>query len=200
MIQTFVILSLMLSLLAGKFISSKYTLAENPPITHKVYFDIEQDGGSLGRVTIGLFGTIMPNTVDNFRKFATADDSSYGYKGSIFHKAIPDFMIQGGDGEYGNKSMYGDRLTSSNTLKHDRKYRVSVATAVKTIEGSQFSITTGVVPWFSSVTSCLVRLWMDLKLSTRSGRQRATLVSSHLRKSRSSLAASCQWRPPRRSL
>ena len=35
-------------------------LPENPPITNKVYLDIEEDGKSLGRITIGLFGTVVP--------------------------------------------------------------------------------------------------------------------------------------------
>lgn len=35
-------------------------LPKNPPVTNKVYFDVEEDGKSIGRITIGLFGTVVP--------------------------------------------------------------------------------------------------------------------------------------------
>ncbi|RKP30364.1 hypothetical protein METBISCDRAFT_23371 [Metschnikowia bicuspidata] len=127
-------------------------LPKNPEITHKVFFDIEQDGVALGRITIGLFGTVVPKTVENFRQLAISTDPEFSYKGSIFHRVIPNFMIQGGDYEtnqgFGGNSIYGGKFHDENfTLQHDRLYRLSMANAGRNTNGSQFFITTDVTSW-----------------------------------------------------
>lgn len=129
-------------------------LAENPAITDKVYFDITEAGKPLGRITIGLFGDVVPRTVDNFKRIAIGKESDpkLTYTGSVLHRIISDFMLQGGDFEtgqgYGGYSVYGSKFKDENfDLKHDRPYRLSMANAGRDTNGSQFFITTAVTNW-----------------------------------------------------
>ena len=133
-------------------VQAKSPPPENPPITDKVYFEIVEDDKPIGTITIGLFGTVVPKTVKNFRELAASSDSSFGYVDSIFHRIIPQFMLQGGDFEtgqgYGGKSIYGGKFPDENfQLKHDRKYRLSMANAGRDTNGSQFFITTEKTSW-----------------------------------------------------
>jgi peptidyl-prolyl cis-trans isomerase A (cyclophilin A) len=107
-----------------------------------------------GDITLELFEQRAPRTVENFLGLATGDrewsDPDTGetrtdslYEGTIFHRIIPDFMIQGGDpegtGRGGPGYTFDDEFHED--LNHDGAGVLSMANRGPNTNGSQFFIT-----------------------------------------------------------
>ncbi|XP_007456875.1 PREDICTED: E3 SUMO-protein ligase RanBP2 isoform X2 [Lipotes vexillifer] len=110
-----------------------------------VFFDVCADDEPLGRITMELFSNIVPQTAENFRALCTGE-KGFGFKNSIFHRVIPDFVCHGGDitkhDGTGGRSIYGDKFEDENfDMKHTSPGLLSMANQGQDTNNSQFFIT-----------------------------------------------------------
>ncbi|XP_077988409.1 peptidyl-prolyl cis-trans isomerase B-like [Glandiceps talaboti] len=124
-------------------------------VTKKAWLDIEVDDDYLGRITIGLFCETVPITCQNFAALARGNwrnDENFGYKNSLIHRVVQDFVIQGGDITVGDgtggKSIYGPTFADENFyLSHKGPGWVSMANSGTDTNNSQFFITMNKARW-----------------------------------------------------
>ena len=149
---------------------------------------------NMGDIRLELFPEQAPNTVKNFTSLAKGErewiDPSTGqqtsrplYDGTIFHRVIDGFMIQGGDplgtGTGGPGYQFNDEIHPD--LNFDKPYLLAMANAGKRMgkgtNGSQFFITVAPTPWllgnhtiFGEVIDDESKRVVDAIATTRTGR------------------------------
>jgi peptidyl-prolyl isomerase D len=125
-----------------------------PPKRPRVFFDMKLGNENAGRIVFELYNDglsrfnhetwliepVVPKTAENFRALCTgekgknADGIPLHYEGSIFHRVIKSFMIQGGDFTKGNgtggESIYGEKFDDESfAIKHSKPFLLSMANA-----------------------------------------------------------------------
>jgi peptidyl-prolyl cis-trans isomerase A (cyclophilin A) len=120
-------------------------------------------GTTEGNITVRLFEADAPITVKNFIELAEgsrewvhpttrAKSNDKLYNGTIFHRVIPDFMIQGGDptgtGMGGPGYRFQDE-TKGSPHRFDKPGKLAMANSGPNTNGSQFFITVAPTPWLT---------------------------------------------------
>ncbi len=115
---------------------------------------------SMGDIRVRLLSETAPKTVENFVGLATGQrtwtDPKTGeersdslYNGTVFHRVIPDFMIQGGDplgtGTGGPGYQFEDEVQGGPSF--DKPGYLAMANAGPNTNGSQFFVTVAATPW-----------------------------------------------------
>lgn len=124
----------------------------------------------MGTFTIELYHLHAPVTCKNF---ATLSERGY-YNGTIFHRIISGFMIQGGDptgSGRGGSSIYGGKFKDeiSRLLKHTGAGVVSMANSGPDTNGSQFFVTLAPTAWLDGKHTIFGRISAGMSVIKRLG-------------------------------
>ena len=137
---------------------------------------------SEGNFTAQLFDDQVPNTVANFAGLADGSKewtdprsgrktTSRYYDGTIFHRVIDGFMIQGGDplgqGTGGPGYTFADEFSPK--LRHDRAGLLSMANRGPNTNGGQFFITLAPTPWLDNKHSIFGEVVEGMEVVKKSG-------------------------------
>ena len=111
--------------------------AEQVEVTNRVFLDVDIDGKPAGRIVLGLFGKVVPKTVKNFVELVQRENDK-GYRGTVFHRVIPGFIVQGGAGI---TSIYGNRFPDENFHVRHSTGALSMANEGVNTNNAEFFIT-----------------------------------------------------------
>jgi peptidyl-prolyl isomerase G (cyclophilin G) len=116
------------------------TKADSSTSGSRCFFDVTLGGVKVGRVIFQLFDERAPRTCRNFRALCTGEggigqttEKPLHYKGTVFHRVIKGFMLQGGDFVNGNgtggESIYGGTFDDEDLtgMKHEKPFLLSMA-------------------------------------------------------------------------
>jgi len=128
---------------------------------------------TMGVIVVELYTDHAPQTCKNF---STLAQRGY-YNDIIFHRIIPDFMIQTGDPTgtgRGGTSIYGEKFADeiSPSLKHTGAGVLSMANSGPNTNGSQFFITLAPTPWLDGKHTIFGRVKSGMRVVERMGRVR----------------------------
>lgn len=129
----------------------------SPSFTHTKENDMKKDRPvvtvetTAGTFEVTLYPDIAPKASENFLKHA----ETHYYDGTVFHRIIPEFMIQGGDPDgtgAGGESIWGKPFEDefSADAKFDKPGLLAMANRGPKTNGSQFFITTAATPWLNN--------------------------------------------------
>jgi peptidyl-prolyl isomerase D len=134
-----------------------YSIMVRPHVFFEVKFTDKSGKACQGRIEMELYDDVVPKTSENFKTLCTTGvpsgpQAGKNYRNSLFHRVIPDFMIQGGDFTRGDGtggvSIFGAKFADENfKLRHTKSFLLSMANAGPNTNGSQFFITTVPCPW-----------------------------------------------------
>jgi peptidyl-prolyl cis-trans isomerase A (cyclophilin A) len=116
-----------------------------------------------GKIVCRLFDKEAPKTVANFVELTEGKrewthpvtrkkSTDRLYDGTIFHRVIPNFMVQGGDPAgtgYGGPGYKFEDETKGSPYKFDKPGKLAMANAGPNTNGSQFFITVAAAPWLT---------------------------------------------------
>jgi peptidyl-prolyl cis-trans isomerase A (cyclophilin A) len=130
---------------------------------------------TMGEFECDLLEAEAPRTVANFVALATGTvewtdpagrkEKKPLYPGTLFHRVIPDFMIQGGDPEGTGRGSPGWKWkdeASALRIRHDRGGLLSMANAGPNTQGSQFFVTEVATPWLDGKHAVFGRVVVGL--------------------------------------
>ena len=132
-------------------------------ITKKAYFDIELGEEKAGRIVFGLYGDVVPKTVENFAMLCTGekgtndtDNTVLHYKGNKIHRIVNGFMAWGGDlknivGDKGGNSAMGNQYFDDENFKlnHTKPLLLTMYNEGPNTNSSQFFITFQPMSWLN---------------------------------------------------
>ncbi|CAG5155412.1 uncharacterized protein ALTATR162_LOCUS3650 [Alternaria atra] len=125
---------------------------------------------TIGTIVVELYHDHAPKTCKNF---STLAQRNY-FNGLVFHRIIPNFMIQGGDPTgtgRGGESIYGEKFEDEITpqLKHTGAGILSMANSGPNTNGSQFFITLAPTPWLDGKHTIFGRVKSGMQIVKKLG-------------------------------